>query len=217
MTWDRKAKLPLVTSSPQIVRIGDHVYVGGGFRIKSDNQATVFKYSIQDDTWDTLPYCQPIQFGLTTLNRELIIIGGTLAGKATNLVYTFRDGAWVKHLPPMPTSRFLFSIISHKNRYIIVAGGWIGTQSNGRAMKTDVVEIYDDNTKQWYSTIRLPSLTYIFTTCIIGDMCYALGGTGTAKESCTTMCVSLSSLIKHAVPAESAYTSHLELGKHGIN
>ena len=183
------------------------MYVGGGFRNKSENQATIFKYSIQDDTWETLPYCQHIQFGLSTLNGELIVIGGLLAGKATNMVYTFRDGAWVKLLPPMPTSRFLFSVVSHKNRYIIVAGGRIGTQSDGRAIKTDVVEIYDHNTKQWYSTIRLPSLTYIFTTCIIGDRCYTLGGTGTAEESCTTMCVSLSSFIKHSVPADSTYSS----------
>ena len=173
------------------------MYVGGGLRNKSESQDTVLKYSIQNDTWETLPNCQPIQFGLTSLNGELIVVGGLLAGKATNLVYTFRDGAWVKLLPPMPTSRYLFSVVSHKNRYIIVAGGLIGEQTDGRAIKTDFVEIYDHNTKQWYSTIQFPSLTSTFIICIIGDRCYTLGGTGTAEESCTTMCVSLSSLIEH--------------------
>ena len=177
------------------------MYIGGGY---SD---TVFKYSVQDDMWDALPNCQSTQIGLTTLDSELIAVGGKLSGKATNLVYTFRDGAWMKLLPPMPTSRFLFSIISHKNRYIIAAGGWIGEQTDGRAIKTDVVEIYNNNTKQWYSTIRLPFLTSTFTTCIIGDMCYTLGGTGTAEESCITMCISLSSLIEHSVPADSTYSS----------
>ena len=195
--------MPLVTSSPQIVLIGDHVYVGGGFRINADTKNTVFKYSIQNDTWETLPYCQHTQFGLSTLNGELIVIGGLLAGKATNLVYTFRDGAWVKLLPPMPTSRYLFSTVSHENRYIIAAGGRIGEQTDGRAIKTDVVEIYDHNTKQWYNTIRLPSLTYTFTTCIIGGMCYKLGGTGTTE----TMYVSLSSLNEDSVPADSTYSS----------
>ena len=181
------------------------MYVGGGLRNKSENN--IFKYSIQDDTWETLPYCQSIQIGLTTLKSELITVGGKLSGKATNLVYTFRDGAWVKLLPPMPTSRYLFSIISHKDRYIIAAGGVIGEQADGRAIKTDVVEIYDHNTKQWYSTIRLPFLNSTFKFCIIGDMCYTLGGTGTTEGSCTTMCVSLFSLIKHSVPAVSAYSS----------
>ena len=207
MTWNRKAKLPIATSSPQIVRIADHVYVGGGFRINSDTKHTVFKYSIQDDIWDTIPFCQTAQYGLATLNDELITVGGKLSGMATNSVYTFRNGAWVKLLPPMPTPRYLLSIISHKNRYIIAAGGWIGEQTDGQPIQTDVVEIYNNNTKQWYNTIRLPSLSYIFTTCIIGDMFYTLGGTGTAEESCTTVCVSLSSLIKHAVLAENAYSS----------
>ena len=180
------------------------MYAGGGYRNDSDSQNTIFKYSIRDDFWDTLPYSETVQYSLATLNGELITIGGIVSWKTTNLVYTLRDGAWVKLLPPMPTSRLLCSTISHKNRYIIVAGGVISVLSDGQTKQTDAVELYDKNSKQWYSTIRLPFLTYNFTTCIIGDKCYALGGAGTAEESCTTMCISLSSLINYAKKAYSS-------------
>ena len=141
LTWERKADLPVGTSSPQIVKIGNFVFVGGGFHNRFDNSA-IFQYSISENTWTTLPQCPASHQGLTTLNGELVSVGGTHSQRVINIVYTFRDGEWKQVLPPMPTPRYLLSTVSHKNEMIVAVGGATGTARDGRASISQVVEIY---------------------------------------------------------------------------
>ena len=100
-------------SAPQIVRIGDYVYVGGGYSDRLGAQ-TIFKYSISHDTWTPLPHCPTIHYGLASLDKKLVVIGGKSHGEPTNNVYTLKDDTWKEILPPMPTPRFLLSTLSHE-------------------------------------------------------------------------------------------------------
>ena len=192
-------------SAPKIVRIGDYVYVGGGYRDHHEAD-TIFKYSISQNTWTPLPHCPTIQHGLASLDKELVVIGGKSHGKSMNTVYTLKDNTWKKILPPMPTPRFLLSTLSHEDRIIIAAGGVLCEESNGVKLKTNVVEIYIKN-RQWYITKRLPTEVSSLSATTVNDKCYLLGGKGyTTNESCTTLYTTLSSLLENAEPANSQYS-----------
>lgn len=207
MTWRRCADLPVATSAPQVVQIGDRVYVGGGYR-EPGSSKDIYQYSIQTDTWKPLPPCPTHQHGLTRLRGELVVIGGILrgsSGKITNTVLTFEDDTWREVLPPMPTARSLLSTISRSNTIIIAAGGVTGTECNGSCVRTDVVEILVENC--WYNTLPLPFPTYTFSMCTLGDHVYALGGVGSPHESRTALHAHFSSLLGDAEAIESDYTT----------
>lgn len=206
--WRRCADLPVAISAPQVVRIGDCVYVGGGYR-KPGAIKAVFCYNLLRDTWTALPHCPTYQHGLAKLSDELVAIGGILTGplgEITNKVMTFRDGTWKEVLPLMPTQRCLLSTTSYDNRLIIAAGGIQSIKSNGKPSRTNTVELFIAE-RQWYTTKSLPFPTYTFSTSIIGNRCYILGGVGAPDESCTTLYATLSSLLENAEPAESGYST----------
>ena len=183
------------------------MYVSDGFT-KPDNSFNIMKYSLNQDAWMPLPPCPTYQHGLATMNEELIVIGGKVGslGTRTNKVYTFRSNAWMEILPQMPTPRFLLSTASHEDRLIIAAGGMKEVKSNGEIVRTDMVEIYIRD-KQWYTTKRLPFPLSSFSTSIVGDMCYTLGGYGTQEQSCITIFTTLSSLLENAELADSSHYS----------
>ncbi len=208
MTWRRCADLPVATSAPQVVRIGDIIYVGGGYREPGASKA-VFQYSVHMDAWTPLPPCPTHQHGLTSLRGRLVAIGGILresSGKVTNVVLTFGDGhKWKEELPPMPTSRSLLSTTSHDDQLVVAAGGVTGTECNGTCVRTDVVEILAEGS--WYKTPSLPFPTYTLSMCSLGNRIYALGGVGSPHQSRTTLYVHLSSLLGDAEIIESDYVT----------
>ena len=178
------------------------MFVGGGNRDCTEGQ-TVFQYSISENTWTTLPQCPASHQGLTTLNGELVSVGGMVSQRATNIVYTFRDGEWKEDLPPMPTPRYLLSTVTHNNALIVAAGGVTGRARDGRELRTQAVEICIGY-RPWYVVKQLPFPSYSASTCIIGDTCYILGGLGQVEHVHKTLHVSLSNLINQVVPGTSA-------------
>ena len=206
VNWKKCADLPVAVSTSPVVKIGDNVYVGDGLR-QVGKEPTIFKYSLTLDTWTHLPRCPTRQHALASMDEELISIGGTVSGKETNTLYTFRDDAWREVLPPMPTPRYLLSATSHRDRVIITAGGVLERKSNGESMRTDLVEIYITNDKKWYGTKRLPIPIAQFSITIIHDTCYTLGGVCTLAETSTTLYATVSSLLENALPAESGYAT----------
>ena len=196
MTWEKKAELPVGISSPQIVKINNFVFIGGGLGNRSS--AVIFQYHIIDNRWTTLRQC-PVQYqGLASLNDELISVGGICSQVATNIVYTFKDNQWKEVLPPMPTPRYNLSTVSH-NDLIVAAGGSTGIARDGEPLDTQAVEIYIRD-RQWYITKPIPFPLALASTCLIDDTCYMLGGTGKPEHSLTLLQVSLSSLIEEAIP-----------------
>ena len=206
VSWKRCADLPVAVSTSPVVKIGDNVYVGDGLR-QNGEDSSIFKYNYTLDTWTRLPQSPTGQHALATLNEELISVGGRVSGRATNILYTFRDDMWQEVLPPMPTPRFLLSAISHQDRFIITAGGVLERKSNGETIGTDLVEIYITEDKKWYSTKRLPFPINTLSIAIINNTCYTLGGVSSITETSLTLYATVSSLLKNAVPAESGYAT----------
>ena len=171
--WKRCADLPVAFSAPHVVKIGEDVYVGGGIvEDKAVMADCVYKYTFSEDVWEKLPACKTLNHGLTTLNNELIVVGGTRYGLATNAVRTFRDGEWKKVLPPMPTPRWSLATVSHDNSTIIAAGGVTLLRSNGEGVQTNTVEVYITDKHVWYTTKELPFPIVQLHTCIVSDACY---------------------------------------------
>ena len=198
MTWEKKADLPVGISSPQIVKINNFVFLGGGLSNRFETSA-IFQYHIIDNRWTTLCQCPVLHQGLASLNDELISVGGKSSHGATNIVYTFRDNQWKEVLPPMPTPRYSLSTMSH-NDLIVAAGGSTGTARDGESLRTQAVEIYTRD-RQWYITKPIPIPLVLASICMINDTCYILEGTGGPKRCLTLVQVSLSSLIEEAIPA----------------
>ena len=93
VSWKRCADLPVAFSAPHVVKVGEDLYVGGGMGDRDAAMADcVHKYNFSKDVWTHLPPCKTFRHGLTTLNSELIVVGGMARGQATNAVRTFRDG-----------------------------------------------------------------------------------------------------------------------------
>ena len=205
--WKRCADLPVIAASTSpVVKIGDNVYMGGRLSNMTEENI-IFKYNLTLDTWTCLPWCPTYLHALATLNEELIIIGGRLSGRATNILYTFRDDMWQEVLPPMPTPRWYLSAITHQDRLIITAGGILEMQTDGQHTQTDCVELYITEDKKWYHTKRLPIPVVQFSITIINDTCYTLGGVSTFNETSTTLYATVSSLLESAVPADSGYAT----------
>ncbi len=198
--------MPVARSAPSAVRIGDYVYVGGGYR-KPGSRDNIQRYSISKDEWIFLPDCPTTQHGLASLNKELMVIGGKLSNITTNIVYTFRDGTWKQLLPPMPTPRYCLSIISHEEEIFIAAGGLTHTSEKGEKIRTDVVELCKRG--QWYTTKRLPLPIDSMDMTIMDNTCYILGGCARYEKFLRFTIVStLSSLlIENAVPEDPTYST----------
>jgi hypothetical protein len=198
------ADLPTVASSPQMVKIKDSVFVGGGFQAKDSNPA-IFEYRVTKDEWNILPQCPAFHQGLATLNGDLISVGGKNIQEVTNSVYTFRDGRWKDILPPMPTARYFLSTVSHNNEMIVAVGGKTGTEKDGKPMRSRAVEVYTRE-KQWYAIKELPILSSASSMCIIGDTCFIHGGVGQRmQDSRSTQYISLRTLSNGSSTAEEGW------------
>ena len=201
VSWKTQADLPIGMAAPQLVKIGNYVYAGGGYRNPRDSNR-ICRYHIKQNTWTKLPLCPTFQHGLTKLNGELVAVGGLVLRTPTNKVFTFRQNMWVEELPNMSMPRFLLSTASPHDGCVIAAGGTKHLKVNGDYSQTDAVEVYIGD-HQWYRTKRLPFPTSGFSLSVADGKCYILGGTGTQAQNCTLLYATVSSILENAVSADS--------------
>lgn len=196
---------------PALVKIEKYVYVGWRTR-RPKKEKRIFKYDIEHDKWSPLPPCRTYQQGFTTLDGELIVVGGKITdlNTAIQTVYTYIESknTWEKILPPMPTPRWNLSAISHDNSVIIAAGGTIRKRGKGQYLRTDIVEIYMKKSELWYKTKQLPFPLIQFSMIVAGDTCFILGGESTTYTLDTldysriTLYSTVSSLVDNAIEVE---------------
>ena len=163
-----------------------------------DNQCIVYCYDPSQDKWTTLPPLPVRWFGLGQVNGKLVAVGGQKKGteNQTNDVYTYdeRSRKWKQTIPPMPTARWVLSILSLQSA-LVVAGG---RTSLG---VTAAVEIFKPDTSQWYRADPLPRACCHKSLVAIGNMCYALGGYTDGTFFNEALYASVDDLLGNAVPA----------------
>lgn len=189
ITWERGQDMPIMMDYyPDAVLMKGRLFIGGGvfgadaraYLVTGLGQYTVVVYNIEKGTWSTLPPYDFYWFSLTSLNDQLILVGGVWrhTPKRINLLGVWEDRGgtpkWTHTLPPMPTSRSGATVATHNSRWMLVAGGF-----HEHSGYLSVVEIFDNQTRQWYGSIPLPLKGFKFSSTVIKNTWYLLGGYST--------------------------------------
>ena len=199
-------------SGHHIVRIGITIYCGGGLTAGNiDTSRQVFQYNPKQDTWSQLPICPTRCFGLTQLDGRLVTVGGHRIDKIIpiNDVYVFQESeTWENSIiPPLPTACMYLTAFNYKST-LIVSGGVTHWETNAyHSTRTNVVEVFQTKTYQWYHAEPLPVAHDSMSCAIVNDTCYLIGGGKLGGASRHAYCTSVSNLISQALPIDHPETS----------
>ena len=202
--WRKVANLPVGMSRPQVVVVGEKVYVGGGSTDTNDDLCLVFKYNPASGKWTTLRPCPVRRFGLGQLSGELLTVGGAARHGVTKRVYHYKTKSqqWKEFLQPMSTARFGLTVISAQSALTACGGA---THASDVACTT--VEVYTTESSQWHTTDPLPVPCWMMSSVVINNTAYLLGGlTNDLKATKTVPYAPVASLIQRATsrPQQSA-------------
>ena len=174
VTFTECTKLPeCISSLDQGIVIGKDVYFGVSY------ERTTYKYSITDDTWNTLPQA-PINLGsIGYLYKKVLLVGGQQpppSNQVTADIHEFDEASqqWVRStsMPPMPTARSSLTVISWSSPpALIVCGG-----RDQQHQPMTVVEVYHSRTSQWHTVSPMPFPRALMTHTVIHNMLYLVGG-----------------------------------------
>ena len=167
---------------PQSVMVGGVVFVASRY----GNE--VYKYETRSDKWSVLPPCPVEYFGIGQLSGKLVTVGGGDGNAIVGDVYTYEEETqqWEKSIPPMPTARKFACVVTYHSS-IAVCGG---VTTSGQ---TNVIELFNSETSQWYTAAPLPVPCHIMQFTTINYTFYL-------KEQKKFMCASLPSLFQSATP-----------------
>jgi hypothetical protein len=198
LKWRRGKDLPFkITEHPSMVVLKGKVYIGGGCAQKDVELKTVIVYDPQKDSCTTLPPYAYLYFSMAVVNNQLVLVGGQESVVIFNYinklgVWDESSTRWTHPFPPMTTACYRPTIVTHKDRWLVVIGG-IG----GVTRFLSRVEILDTVSKQWHNSTPMPeSLGCSHTlTATIGSTCYLMGGYAFKKQ---VLSVSLDELVSQA-------------------
>ena len=182
LQWTKCANVPASFTKAQVVVMGESVCVGGGYSFGS-NDREVLIYNRRQDCWSHLPICPVKWFGMTQFKGKLITVGGILiaSGLPSGMVLALSPDCrrWELFIPPMPTARYNLAVFTTTTA-IVAAGGCIRE-------RVPNVEVYNNDTSQWYSTDPLPNLRKKFVSAVIGNFCYVMEGTDFYKANLVSL------------------------------
>ena len=177
LKWQTGKDLPFrIVEHPSMVVLKGKVYIGGyAYKLNDVEKRTVIVYDPQKDSCSTLPPYVYYYFSLAVVNNQLVLVGGTDSKDIdTNKLGVWDESSsrWTHPFPPMTTACSRPTIVTHKDRWLIVIGG------DGGARDLSRVEILDTFSKQWHHSTPMPeSLGCSHTlTATIGSTCYLIGG-----------------------------------------
>ena len=173
----------------------------------------VFCYNLPQDQWSTLSPLPAglVGFGFGQFNGRLVAAGGIQHDDTvTNEVFTFDEKSqmWKMTISPMPTARFHCDVISVlQSLTLIVAGGTPPIEDF-----TDVVEVYKNDTKQWYRTDPLPIPNRSLSSVVAEDNIYIFEGFASPQQHLSGVVrASIADLLDNAVPVNTNYQSQRDL------
>ena len=186
---------------PNIVVLKGKVYIGGGTSLSGREDQIMMVYDIGSDQWNTLPPYQFSWFAMTALNDQLMLVGGMdkHTNKQTNMVGNFDETQqkWGHKFPPMHISRSGAAVVTHSDRWVVVAGGRGSTEAP--------VEILDSLGGQWYrADASLPQKLCKMSSTVSDSVWYLLGGYCGRESAKTVLSIHLDKLISQAVLQPSA-------------
>ncbi len=190
-TWQRGADMPTPRTSAKAAVVNGTIYVFGGYNSK-DNFLENWKmadhveaYDPLTDTWTQrkeMPISR-IYFGLGVVAGKVYLIGGTAglgAGQEQRMdrvdIYDPATDTWEKG-PKMPTRRNPGGVAVVSNRIYVIGGeGWPLPQGWGAGPFLGSIEEYDPINRQWRKKKDLLELKNWFSSVIIENNIYLIGG-----------------------------------------
>ena len=189
LKWKKPVKMPSGVFLTQSVAVGGKVYIKGGWAEGSHYK--VLEYTVQRSQWREIN--TPVQiFGMTTINDQLIIIGGIdKESKITDQVWVLDSlsDTWIQPFPQLPEARCWTSAVSYK-KWVLVVGGMKSNECS---------ELYalDSASKVWYTASPLPQGATRPSLTVMQDTLYVVYGN-------TAISKSIIALLSHAVSQHSA-------------
>ena len=192
-TWQRVADMPTARTGTRAAVVNGRIYVLAGKAAK-DNQAVNFKtwkvvemYDPQTDTWVRKQdmFLRRESFGIGVVAGKIYAIGGNVhpgdrkpdEPRRVDLVevYDPATDTWAKRAD-MPTRRnSVKAAVIRDTLYVIGGSGWPPDGQGGPALAT--IEAYHPKTNRWRKKPDMPNLRWLFSTVVVDEKIYLIGGT----------------------------------------
>ena len=150
-----------------------------GSAVASDNNTVyiapggshkIYHYQVKEDVWSEHQIiCPHKNFGLAVFGNELTTVGGEdTSGHVTGNVLTFRQGMWIKELPPLTWPRSDPAVVSTDCHLLSIGGhtggdGWCSS-----------VELLHKEDRAWTSLTSLPTTTFYPSVTLIRKYIYIM-------------------------------------------
>ena len=191
------------------------VYIGGGYAMKDVEKKTVIVYNPLEDSYSTLlPYTLNVMyFSMAVVNNQLVLVGGQDLKdyKKTNKLGVWSEPSrqWTHPLPPMTIACDRPTVVTHKDRWLIVIGGSCGGCIGSQLSRVQILDIFS---KQWHHSTPMPEMLMCShsLTATIGSTCYLVGGyLCTLSALKRVLSVSLDKLVSQADISKSVSATNL--------
>ena len=181
-------------TAPRTMERGSVALHGSMAYFKPKKGSDVLAYNSATEEWSTLPECPSELFTLAVVNGLVTTVGGRQPdGEPMNMLLSFEawegERKWVEHFPPMPTQRYITSVVC-SGKALVVAGGM--GESN---TKLATVEVMDTSILQWSTAGSLPYPLSSASAMVCGDNVYLVGGFDQYAWTKSALTCSLSSLL----------------------
>ncbi len=186
-SWDSTlAQSPFERSEVGAARIGDRIYVVGGFFGDGRTTGRMAAYDISEDEWikrRTLP--KPTNHpGVAALDGKLYVLGGRRTSQEQTsdalFRYTPAKNRW-KRLPDAPTARAAMGLAATGDRLYAVGGHLEGNFEVRR------LEVYDVSQRKWRRRAAMPTGRNHLTAVFSQGTLWAIGGRQTGGENLATV------------------------------
>ena len=190
-TWQRGADMPTPRTNAKAAVVNGTIYVFGGYNSKDKFLQNwkmadhVEAYDPLTDTWiqkKKMPISR-FYFGQGVVAGKVYLIGGTtgLGDRQEQRmdrvdIYDPATDTWAKG-PKMPTRRDPGGMAVVSNRIYVIGGeGWPLPQEWGAGPFLGNIEEYDPINRQWRKKKDLLELKNWFSSAVVGDDIYLIGG-----------------------------------------
>ena len=174
LKWRRGPDMPFKMGGfVQSVRVQDTVYVGGGDAgINSENNKIIMAYDISTEKWTTLPPYRAIDFGMTTVDNELVLLGGEENNRTSKVLGVWKADAnlWAHPYPDMLIARSRCSAAA-SHEWLVIAGGW--SKIWGALSSVEVMNMQNGVQNTGPLT---PIKWHSMKTAVLGEEMYVMGG-----------------------------------------
>ena len=198
-TWQTAANMPTPRVTPQVAVFSNEIYVFGGYDRKGPRGTLRYKKSVEmyhtgTDTWNKKRDMPTLRNGFMTavVDGKIYVIGGSIHDKklgrdvATGLVevYDPLTNRWEKGAD-MPTERgWTDAVVVDGKIYALGGYNWRWGLLGDQFVKS--IEEYNPKTDQWRELPDMPMFKFGFSTVVVDNEIYTIGGSNPRGGNKTT-------------------------------